>query len=52
MAFYVVLHHPSDPHQPWANVWRRGTDDELEAGAPANTGAAPATARNAASGAT
>ncbi len=31
MAFYVVLHHPRDPHQPWANAWRRGTDDEVEA---------------------
>lgn len=31
MAFYVVLHHPRDPHQPWANAWRRGTDDEIEA---------------------
>jgi hypothetical protein len=31
MAFYIVLHHPRDPHQPWANAWCRGTDDEVEA---------------------
>lgn len=21
MALYVVLHHRSDPHQPWKNLW-------------------------------
>jgi hypothetical protein len=21
MAFYIVVHHPSDPHQPYANEW-------------------------------
>lgn len=21
MAFYIVVHHPSDPNQPWANEW-------------------------------
>lgn len=31
MAFYIVLHHPRDPHQPWANAWRPGTDDQIEA---------------------
>ncbi len=31
MAFFVVLHHPRDPRQPWANGWVKGTDDRVEA---------------------
>ncbi len=31
MRFFVVLHHPRNPHQPWANAWVRGTDDQIEA---------------------
>lgn len=24
MDLYVVVHHPDDPHQPWANYWISG----------------------------
>jgi hypothetical protein len=25
MALYIVVHHPCDPHQPYANEWDRDT---------------------------
>ena len=31
MAFIIVLHHPLDPHQPWANAWEPGSDHRIQA---------------------
>jgi len=31
VAFYVVLHHPANPHQPWANAWEQGSTDRIQA---------------------